>query len=182
MTQETSKRYACHQEKRKWTCFSAYTRITCKEVLHHVICNVVSLERDRPACWRSDWHNRIASEYRCLSRPQSDGTASFEYCFYHRCLPVPRLVSLAHAGSARALPPAGGTRREVGFRRLRAVLIGPTDGRRSVWYRPGRRLSIPGTVGSNAAPIGRDRATFRVSPVDTRAGTPARHRGYPAWD
>jgi hypothetical protein len=29
MTRETSNRYACHQEKQKWTCFHECTNITC---------------------------------------------------------------------------------------------------------------------------------------------------------
>src|SRR6266699_5971245 len=102
--------------------------MSCKEVLHHVICNVISLERDRPAHWKSAWRDRLDSELRALSRPHSNTPASLEYSFYHCCLPVPRLVPAAGNGSARALPPAGGTRREVGFRRLRAVLVGRAAG------------------------------------------------------
>src|SRR5579872_5405799 len=57
--------------------------MSCKEGFHYVICNFVSLERDCAAHWRSDWYHGDDSRHYCLSRPQSDATASFGYCLYH---------------------------------------------------------------------------------------------------
>src|SRR5215467_13586466 len=153
--------------------------MSCKEVLHYVISKVVSLERDRPAHWKPAWRDWLDSELRALSWPHSNGPASLEYSFYHCCLPVPRLVPAAGDESSRTLPPPGKACQGAG---LRAALSGCAAGGRGVCWRTGHHLSVHGTVGPKAAPVGRDRAGCRVSPVDSRADVPAGHRSYPAWD
>src|SRR5215467_6084356 len=155
--------------------------MSCKEVLHHVICNIVSLERDRPAHWKSAWRDRLDSELRALSRPHPNTPASLESFLGYRCPFVPRLGSAVGDGSARILPPPGYARREAGFRRLRTVLVGHTARGRGVWHCPGHHPSIRGTVGSKTAPIRRDRAGFWVSTVDSRTNAPAGNWSYPAW-
>jgi hypothetical protein len=55
--------------------------ISCKEVVHHVISNIVSLERDQPARWRSGWRDWLDSECHSVSRPHSNSPASLEYSF-----------------------------------------------------------------------------------------------------
>ncbi len=148
----------------------------------HVICNIVSLERDRPARWKPTWRDWLDSECHSVSRPHSHGPASLGYSFYHRCRPVPRLGSAAFDGSPRTLPPPGHARRGTGLRWLRAALSGPATGGRGVWYRSGHHLSVPGTVGSQVAPIRRNRTGFRVFAVDSWAASAPDRREHPAWN
>src|SRR6266851_8051527 len=51
---------------------------SCKEVLHHVISNIVSLERGSADSWQSPYSHQFHRGSRSVSRPQQHSSAGFE--------------------------------------------------------------------------------------------------------